>query len=280
MPAQTRNDDRTRELAADFLRREEFYQDGARILNAAQTLHRNGGGHLRWCWLADSQYIPNGWGGGNSFDDWNVGESYAATANGGPYGMFNNGNWLQKEHAAWQQVCYYQDDIPFLVWHWCIAEDLNPMGNHTITSKYQKLNDNRAWVLWWDAVAGAFQFVINDNGAAPNDVAVTSSYAETTGVWYFVAGYAIPGTLLRIYVGAADDTALTPDSVVAGVPGVIWEAADAPLAIGCSFGNAGNTENFWDMFIGIGAARTNVPSAEIDMHVTRLFQATKWFYQA
>jgi len=83
---------------------------------------------------------------------------------------------------------------------------------------------------------------------------------------------------MRIYVALATDTALTITSLVAGIPANLFNGT-APLAIGARFNVAPTLAEPWSGLIGIGGARINVPAANIDAHVSRLFALTQAFYQ-
>jgi len=107
---------------------------------------------------------------------------------------------------------------------------------------------------------------------------VWSTYPDSPDVWYFVAGYFVPGALMRIFVGASTDSALTIDSNVVAIPASIQNSA-ANFTIGAAWNAPGAVTFQWDGYIGIIGGRCNVPSAAINGHVSRLFHLTKALYQ-
>lgn len=195
---------------------------------------------------------------------------YFATTYGGPYVNLDGATeYLSIADAAWQEGG--ADEL--FVWHWVNGQTLAG-ADRVICSKYNTAV-NQSWRLYWNNAAGAFRFSTSAVGNA--DTEVTSTYAETTGTWYFVAGYFQPGTLMRICVGAATDTDLTIDSLAAGIPANLFNG-NAALAIGCSYA-AGVAASWWNGFIGVGGAQFNVPATNINAYARRLFGLTQKIYQ-
>jgi hypothetical protein len=267
---QVRNTEQVRILTGDFLTNQRFFWDGARLLSAVFATHAAGGGNLIYGWMADSLQ-NHGDGYLTAWTGTNIASGdYAATDYGGPYVNLNGTTeYLSIADAAWQETTIWG----FLVWHWVYANTL--IGSDRVIAAKYNTAANQSWRLYWNNAAGAFRLSTSAGGAA--DTEVTSTYAESTGEWYFVAGYFEPNTLMRVYVGTPDDPDLTIDSLAVGVPASVFDG-NAALSIGCSYA-AGVAGSFWDGYIGIGSQRANVPSASIDAYVRRLFGLTKEIYQ-
>jgi hypothetical protein len=260
-----RNDEQRSNLTDSFLLRNEFYQDGARLVSAVLATHRQGGGQLVEGWLADSR-----WAHGEAAQAWTtagiVAASYAATASGGPYSIFNGstGRYYITD-ASWQEA----GTTSLFVWRWCYASSL--AARMALVSKWNDSTNLRSWLLCYDTVPG-FALLTSGNGTAVAQV--TSSRSVSIEMWYFVAGYWHSSTLQQIFVGAATDTVLTINSITTGVPVLLYNTT-APLSMGAT----GNPAAYWRGYIGVGATRFNVPSATISGYATRLFHLTRWFYQ-
>lgn len=269
---QERNPDQVRLLSTDFITREEFFADEARILSAVLMMQQGGGSNLRWGWLGDSDQLfgeantssPMGSTGISSAD-------YFATNNGGPYVDFNGTTeYFSEADNAWQEPTTRR----FLVWTWANID--NYTGDMTIASKWDASTNERAWRLWFNNAAGVFTFSTSVDGTAV--VSVASTYTESLDTWYFVAGWFVPSTRLRIYVAAATELALTQDTNAVATPASIFNGTE-DFMIGASDNGAGATD-LWDGSLGIQAGRLDIPNADVDAYVTKLFGLTRYFYQA
>lgn len=263
-------------LKGVFTTRKEFIEDGARLTSAILATHRQGGGDLRWGWLADSPALHGRANASNQHltETAITAADYFATTNGGPYIDFDGATeYLSAGDRTWAEVGAEET----LVWMWAKADTL-ASNDRIICSKWGAGAGHRQWHLYWDVGNGAFQFEVSVDGTAIS--AVTSTYVEATTKWYFVAGYFYPSDAagLRIAVGEANDARLTIDSSVS--PASIFTGGTSAFEIGSE--NVGS--NKWDGGIGIGNMRMNVPAgtsfAGIDGYMSRLFQQTRWFYQA
>jgi len=266
---------RIRELTSDFLTRNEHFLAGSR-LDAPLNEHRHGGGALMYAFGADhpaiesyigsQQLVAPGFTLPSGFAYW------SATSNGGPYGTFDGSTRaLYISDAPWQEAV----GNTLLVWHWTYLNTL--AATSTISSKYDFGINARSWVLFYQA-ATAFRWFTNATGLGAGDVTLNSSYTVAANTWYFTAGFYQPSTLMRIYVGAATDPALTIDSLVAGVPASLHNGA-APLGIGTIFNTAPTLVNSMDGRIGRGGARIATPVTNIDAFVNQLFAETQSKYQ-
>ena len=157
---------------------------------------------------------------------------------------------------------------------WCYPTTLG-VSDRTIAAKWESVGNQRSWILRWQTAFGAdaFQFITNDNGLVGNNVYISSSYAETLDAWHFVAGYYKASTIQKVYVAQSTDGALTIDQLTTGVPASLLSGT-ADLTIGATT----TPSDYFAGSLGVGLERANVPSTNIDSHVTRLFQATRWFY--
>ena len=197
-------------------------------LDAFLDRHRYGGGKLRWTFSGHSTQIGGSAIGGALWTENNIDDSnYACATYSGPYITFNGVNeYLSSADAAWQETAAEE----FLVFGWCYLTALNQAG--IIVAKYDSDANTRSWRLSYNVAAGNFMFLCNATGLVANDVTVTSTYATIAiDTWYFVAGYFQPSTLMRIYVGANDDTATVVDSLAVGVPASLFNGG-ALLTIG------------------------------------------------
>lgn len=282
---QVRNQEMESLLEPHFVKREEFYGDGARMLSAVLASHRaydgnqGAGGALIWGWMGDSVQC---WGRGST-SQWTEGNvsnaDYFATDYGGPYVDFDGSTeQIGIADAAWQETGTEE----YFVWMWCNPASV--AATMTICAKYDINANNCSWRLILDPTTPSFRFVVNATGNAVNDVVVTSTLTAVVDTWYFVAGYFLPSTLLRAFVGAATDATLTIDSNVAAIPASLFNGS-APLAIGTSHNAPPTMLNGWNGNIGIGHGRANVPAGtataypEINGHATRLFHQTRFFYR-
>jgi len=273
-------------LEDSFPTRYEFYSDPARLAGCVQSMHRayDGnqacGGAMLYGWLADRLALDTIIGSQQAtgvmvwFDD------FAAEVNGGPYVDLDGATeCIYIADAAWQETG--QEDSLF-VWHWCNAASM--AATATICSKYDTNGNNCSWRMIYNQPAGAFQFVANATGNPANDVPVSVTYTEAVDTWYFVAGFWKASTLLRAWVGAATDAALTVGSLAVGVPATLFDGT-APLCIGSSFNNAPTLLDPWNGLIGVGGARVDTPAGtaasypEITAFASRLFHLTRFFYQ-
>ena len=198
-------------------------------LDAFLDRHRYGGGKLRWTFSGHSTQIGGSAIGGAVWTENNIDDSNYACAltGGGPYIALDGGNeYLSSADAAWQETGVEE----FLVFGWCYLTSL--ANNGIIAAKYDSDANTRSWRLSYDTGTRNFMFLCNATGLVANDVTVISTYATVVvDTWYFVAGYFQPSTLMRIYVGANDDTATVVDSLAVGVPASLFNGA-ALLTIG------------------------------------------------
>lgn len=281
---QLRNDQMESLLAGSFVTRKEYMSDGARLLSAVLATHRawdgsqGAGGTLLWGFMGDSTQNF----GRSATTLWTLANisnaCFHATPYGGPFVTLNSGS---------AQVLYVPDvayrepgTTPFLVWHWCKMDSL--AADEAVVSMYETQANNCSFRLWLDSGTPALSWTCNATGNVINDVTLPSSYAPATDTWYFVAGYFYASMLMRIYVGAATDVALTVDSLAVGVPAGIFDGL-AFVTLGCSW--IATNPQYFSGDIGVGHGRVNVPAGtaaaypEIDGHVSRLFHLTRWFYQ-
>lgn len=268
---QDRNAELVENLTQDFTRRNEFYESGARLSDVMMWLNRDGGGSLMWAHDAQG---PACYGGG-SISQWtrpNIDFSnYAATGNGGPYVTLNGiDEYLHINDAVWQE----SGTNTFLVWGWAYPT-VTTAG--TVAAKWDaNAGAFRSWRLYL-TTASVFGFQCNPTGGGGAGLALPSTLAVTANTWYFVAGYLQPSTLQAIAVGAATDGSLTYTSTTTSVPAGVFDNA-SDLYIGVIMAVAG-LGSYWSGRLSVGLARANVPATAIQSHVTRLFQATRWFYQ-
>lgn len=267
---QDRNAEMVENLVQDFPTRNEYAQSGARLSDVMMWLNRDGGGSLMWAFDGQSlacygRNVASVWAENNITI-----ANYAAVAGrGGPYFTTDGVNqYLSIADNPLQESGAYK----FLVWSWCYPTDIT--NSRTIAAKYVWATNNRSWVLRYDLTSTSFQWLCNATGAAGGNVTVASGHsAIITDTWYFVAGYFEPSTQMKIYVGANTDPSLTVTTLTAAVPASLFNGI-AALTLGAD----GNPSTYFIGRNGIGLARANVPAANINSHVTRLFQATRWFY--
>jgi len=267
---QDRNAEMVENLVQDFPTRNEYAQSGARLSDVMMWLNRDGGGSLMWAHDAQGAACY----GGGSLSQWTQNNvtfaNYAAVAGrGGPYVTLDGVNqYLSIANQAWQQAGAFS----LLVWAWCYPTDLT--NSRTLAAKYVWATNNRSWTLRYDFPSTDFLWLCNQTGPAGGNVTITSTYAAAVvDTWYFVAGYFEPSTQMKVYVGASTDPSLTITTLTVGVPALLFPSI-APLTLGAD----GNPSTYFIGREGIGLARVNVPAANINSHVTRLFQATRWFY--
>jgi hypothetical protein len=274
---QQRNPELVRNLTADFLTNERFFLDGARLLSAVLATCGPVGGQLVEGFMADS-VEANGTASTAAPGVWTVQNivtaDWLATAYGGPYLSFTNAS-LYMSDATWQEAGTYN----FFVWKWVNTGTL--ASSQTVQSKYQTVGNQCSWRLWLDSAGPTFSFTTNPIGAAAADVTVSSTKTLAADEWFFVAGFFVASTLMRIFVGRSDDTDLTVDDLAVGVPAGVFNTT-APFTIGSSWTNFGILSNLdpWSGFIGVGHTRFNaLPAASITAYARRLFGMTKEFYQ-
>lgn len=271
---QNRNAEMVNNLTQDFARRNEFNQSGARLSDVMMWLNRDGGGSMIWAFDAQDQLCyGRGAAAGAVWAETNIDVSnYAATANGGPYVTLNGTDeYLSIADAAWQEPGSYS----FLVWGWAYP---TVATLSTIFAKWNFLApaNDRSWRLYMPN-AGTLAFQVNSTGAPAANVSVGSGVVATLNTWHFVAGYYSPSSLLAIGTATADSPSLTYVTNTASIPALLWDTGSA-LYIGALSGAAA-VDDHWTGRIGPGLARFNVPATNIRSHMTRLFHATRWFYQ-
>jgi hypothetical protein len=241
--------------------------------------------------LLDALYLPNAGGGGEQMFAWEgisgrLQTSYGSAVwlvQGGPYptsfGCTNQGGPYRDFDGGTNAMLIFDSGVPedqwqeptgntFLLWAWVNA-DVLATTNRTVLAKWEA-SGKYQYILYWDVTVGAFRFVISGNGT--NTTVVDSSIAESTGVWYFIAGFYNPSTLLRIYVAPATASALTINSNTTSIPASIKDST-SPLEFGQFAGGS-----FWDGKIGVCAAWRGMPAASVDDYVELLFNKTKQFY--
>jgi hypothetical protein len=266
---QDRRAETVENLTQDFTTRNEFYESGARLSDAMMWLNRDAGGALMWAHDAQS---PACYGGG-SISQWTQNNidfsNYAATANGGPYLTLNGvDEYLSILDAAWQESTTHN----FFVWFWVYPTVIT---TGTVAAKWDATAGAfRSWRVYL-TTANVFAFQTNNAGVPPG-LALSSTLTLSASAWYFVAAYLQPSTLQAIAVGAATDASLTYTATTTSVPAGLFDQA-AALYIGALTGAAGVSGHYSGR-IGVGLARANVPPTTIQSHMTRIFQATRWFY--
>jgi hypothetical protein len=157
-----------------------------------------------------------------------------------------------------------------LVWCWCYVTDLT--ATRVALAKDTGAAGGREWSLVYNLGATDFRFQVSGDGTAMT--VVDTSLTEAINTWYFIVGYYQPSTLLRIYVGDADDATLTIDSNTTSIPASVATAGTPNLTIG-AFSGGGSP---WPGRMAAAAMRANVPAANIDSMVDRVFQLTRRFY--
>lgn len=262
-------------LRPDFITRNEYFLSGARLVEAVLAEHRAGGGNLMYGWLADS---PQNYGRGylTAWTGVNIGpDDYGATANGGPYVDFDGATeaWYILD-AVWQEAGTEE----LFGFHW--AMPASPIASGTMTSKLDANANNYSWqVALISGAPAVFRWLCNATGVPAASVTLSSTLPIIAGTWYFIAYYWQASTLMRLFVGAAADDALTVDSLTIGVPASLFNGT-APLAIGTAFNVA---PTLWVPFkgrIGVGNARLNTPAANVDAYAAWLFAETRLKYAA
>jgi len=273
-----RNAEMVENLTQDFTGRNEFTQDGARLGAAIPWINRDGGGGAMFGFTAQSREnmgegVVTPWTPAGTITYAN----YAATANGGPYVRLNGvalADYYTNAHAAWQ---YAGAAGQFFVWKWAKLGTV-AAANMTIAAKYDGVNEC-SWWLGYHVTAGVFQFICNPTGGIGADVALQSSVSVSTGVWYFVAGHFDPGVSMTIGVAAASAGGMSgafSTLTDATVPAVLFNTVVADLTLGGISGGG----LWWDDALGPGMARAYVPAGNIQGHMARLFNETKWFYDS
>ncbi len=231
-----------------------------------------GGGERMWAWDATWPLLLTSYGATTVITSTLLPTAFKVTASGGPYVDFDGAADGQLvADAGWQEPTTYN----FLVWIWAKADTL-ATTNKCIVAKWNANSDEGSWFLGWGVTNGKFFFQVTPDGTAASSKLVESSYAETTGVWYFVAGFMQPSNLLRIYVGAAADIELTTDDLAIAVPAGCYDGT-ASFTMGNNF-NAAVAQYFWDGGIGVTGGWFGLPVAGIDDYVQLIFERTKPYY--
>jgi hypothetical protein len=268
---QDRNAEMVENLTQDFTSRNEFYESGARLSDAMMWLNRDAGGGLMWAFDGQSTACY----GRGSTASWGEGavvdlSNYAVvTGRGGPYVTLNGvDEYLFILDAAWQESTTHN----FFVWFWVYPTVIT---TGTVAAKWDATAGAfRSWRVYL-TTANVFAFQTNNAGVPPG-LALSSTLTLSASAWYYVAAYLQPSTLQAIAVGAATDASLTYTSTTTSVPAGLFDQA-AALYIGALTGAAGVSGHYSGR-IGVGLARANVPPTTIQSHMTRIFQATRWFY--
>lgn len=198
---------------------------------------------------------------------------YATTAYGGPYVDLDGATEdLRIADATWQEPGAEE----FLVWHWAYPTraGTGPPGFQAIVGKTDAGGVGLSWILFRQIAGGLFEFRVGGGGAF---AVATTTYPVVHNNWYFVAGYFVPSTLTRIFVGASGDNNLTIDDAPGASPAFLSDLP-VPLIIG-AYLSVGATTGWWQGYIGAGGARINTPSANINAYVRQLFGMTKEIYQ-
>uniref|UniRef100_A0A6M3KPI7 Putative lectin/glucanase superfamily protein n=1 Tax=viral metagenome TaxID=1070528 RepID=A0A6M3KPI7_9ZZZZ len=242
------------------------------LLEAMHLTSKDGGGVRMFNWEAVWPLMLTWYGPATLLTLATGPENYGVTSTGGPYCDFDSSvpDGYKVDDDYWQ----HPKDRTFLLWAWVNADDLS--ADRTVVSKWNIGNNNRNWALLYDDTAGGFAFRVNSTGLAAQDIQVASTYSESTGTWYFVAGWYDPSTRLSIYIGEASDSSLTVTHNTTSIPASIDEGiADFSLASSSSLSGA---EDIWDGKIGCMSAWLAAPSATITDFVELIFQRTKQFY--
>lgn len=283
---QVRNDQMDELLKGTFTTRDEYVKDGARLLSAVKATHRardntlGSGGQLIEGFMADSVQANGMAATAGVWTILNVGiADWWATFHGGPYGIFGGNAALYINDAAWQEAGTYN----LFVWKWVLLGGV--ASSQTLESKYDTNLNQRSWRLWFDSTGPAFSFTANAGGGAGGDVTVASTHAVQAFVWYFVAGFFAPPSLMRIFVGRYGASQLTIDDLAVGVPASVLDT-DAPLTLGSSWANFGTLTQLDPLagYLGVGSLRFNVPEGPgagnptPSAYASRLFHLTRWFY--
>jgi len=270
---QIRNSENEALLAGTFTTRNEFMQDGARLVSAVLATNRQMGGQLVEGWLADSRQAH-----GEASPVWTTANISAADYGaaslpdeyGGPYvSLDGSSEYYSIADAAWQEAGTSQ----IFTWRWVLITSL--AADQTIIGKWDATGGNwRSWKLWYSTTAGAFRFTTNATGLVAADVHVTSTYAEAISTWYFVGGFFKASTQMSVYVGAATDATLTVDDLLVGVSASVFDGG-AALTMGAS----GDPTHYLGGRIGVGNTRFVTGAATyIDAYAARLFHLTRQFY--
>jgi hypothetical protein len=263
---QLRNDQNIDLLSADFVTRNEFYQNGARLQNSVNTLLRDGGGRQRWGWLATSPQLF-GAAAPTTLTETNIDDTnYKATSNGAPCVDFNGSNEILNAGVVnWSKPT----SNTFLNWVW-VNIDATTGAQQYIYGTW--VGGNYEWLLVYNQGTGKFRAQVRSG--VPSTILIDSTHAFSFDTWYFVGMYYQPSTLLRIYVGDTSDTSLTITSNTTSIPASITSTGGA-----FTIGGSSALGNLLNGFISISSGWCNVPATNIDEYATRIFHETRWFYQ-
>jgi len=240
------------------------------LLDALYLSTLNGGGARAWVWDASSELIITSLGATAMTATLLVPGDFDIASNGGPYMDFNGvSTTLSLADASMPNI----GASNFLVWVWAKADTL-ATANKTIVGKVNTYGDQRSWSIYYNVTTGKFGFSMSGDGVTT--YSVESSYSESTGVWYFLAGYHEATTQIRVYVGAAADADLTVDSNTTTIPTTIYDST-AAFTLGHRVTNT-TADQYFDGCIGVCGGWRGVPSTNIDACVGLLFDRTKPFY--
>jgi len=272
---QDRNAELVNNLTQDFARRNEFNQSGARLSDVMMWLNRDGGGALMWAHDGQSPAFYGRAASAAATATWAANGgiligNYSATVNGGPYITLDGiGEYLSIADANWQETTTYS----FLLWAWFYTDTLDV--TQAIAAKWTGAGNLRSWFLRVSGTTNTLRWSTNPAGGGGANVDMDATHVITASTFHFAAAYFQPSTLMRTFSGSANDGSLTIDSLTTGVPASVFNGAPGPpLTLGAASG-----ASFLSGRLGIGLVRANVPATNINSHVTRLFQATRWFYQ-
>lgn len=273
MPVQKANTEMVGLLEPYMLRRNEFYEDPARLLSATLMAQRGGGTNQMYGWLANSRQLYGQ--GATVTEGWTqssiVTANWGLTANGAPYLTLDGAaDYLSAADAGWNEV----GANPFVVWHWVNTDTIVDGAEHAITGKLLA-EPGVSWGLYQGIGPVAWRFVVNNTGMYVNNIEVASSHTIVAGAWTFVGAFYQPGTRIRIYAGHPDDAALTVDQNVVGIPASLYNGA-ALLQIGAN----SDPGWYWDGKIAGGGAWYGPTYPAVDGYMARVFQMTRWFYEA
>lgn len=272
-------------LEADYTAWYDTYYGGSKLrglqgMNRARDGIIGAGGSVVYAWDAQSR---QGFGNAAGQLFTSLGFNYGVwgpTVWGGPYAGFATAA-LYMADATWQETTTYG----FFVWHWCYTTTL--AVGQTICGKWDTNGNHRSWRLWLNEPGGNFELSVDPLGTGVGTGTIQSTYATLApDTWYFIAGWFLPSTEMRIYVGAYGDDMLTVDSLAAAVPAQAFDGT-APLTIGSSWNNAGALTqlNPWVGMIGTGMQRAYTQGGQaplylgINAHATRLFQDSNGLYR-
>jgi len=259
-------------LRADYLNRDEFHQNGARLADMLSWMNRDGGGVLVWGFSGQSSQnygegYTTAWTPNNI-----VYTDYSARAHGGPLCTFDAGaanEFFNITDDPWQET----GTASFFVACWCLMGTIQA-ADMTLFAKYDdNVGNECSWWLGYDVSAESFMFSCVSTGNPNDDVFVTSTAVIEEGEAYLVAGFFNPSTLMSIGVGGASASIMTYTTQETDVPASLFDT-DADLTIGAT----DVQDKWWDGGIGVGLGRANVPGTSIRSYMTRLYAAGRWLY--